>query len=103
MAVTGIIKVLCHVFDIPASLVSAATTMHDIGTLLMLLSLVAHVFFAVLLPRSWKMAPSMIHEWIDEKEVAAKHPAWYELLTIQSNIMPQAIYGILTLRRLRNS
>ena len=78
MAFTGITKALQHVVDLPVEVVSAATFIHDIGTLLMLLFLIAHVFFAVILPWSWKTAPSMIHGWIDEEEAKHEHPAWYE-------------------------
>lgn len=78
MAFTGIVKALQHIIDLPAGVVATATTLHDVGTILMVLFLVAHVFFAVVLPWSWKTAPSMIHGWIDEEEAKHEHPGWYE-------------------------
>lgn len=78
MAFTGIIKSIQHSIDLPGFLVSAATLLHDIGTVAMLLFLLAHVFFAVLVPWSWKTFPSMIHGWMPEEEAKKEHPGWYE-------------------------
>lgn len=78
MAITGILKALQHIFTFPNEFMAAVTFLHDVGTVLMLLFLVAHVFFAVILPWSWKTAPSMIHGWIDEEEAKQEHPGWYE-------------------------
>lgn len=78
MAFTGIIKSIQHSIDLPGFVVSAATLLHDIGTVAMLLFLLAHVFFAVLVPWSWKTFPSMIHGWMPEEEAKKEHPGWYE-------------------------
>lgn len=78
MAFTGIIKSIQHSIDLPGFVVSAATLLHDIGTVAMLLFLLAHVFFAVLVPWSWKTFPSMIHGWMPEGEAKKEHPGWYE-------------------------
>lgn len=78
MAFTGIIKSIQHSIDLPGFLVSAATLLHDIGTVAMLLFLLAHVFFAVLVPWSWKTFPSMIHGWMPEEEAKKEHLGWYE-------------------------
>lgn len=78
MAFTGIIKSIQHSIDLPGFLVSAATLLHDIGTVAMLLFLLAHVFFAVLVPWSWKTFPSMIHGWMPEEEAKKEHAGWYE-------------------------
>ena len=67
-----------HSIDLPGFVVSAATLLHDIGTVAMLLFLLAHVFFAVLVPWSWKTFPSMIHGWMPEEEAKKEHPGWYE-------------------------
>lgn len=78
MAFTGIIKSIQHSIDLPGFVVSAATLLHDIGTVAMLLFLLAHVFFAVLVPWSWKTFPSMIHGWMPEEEAKKERPGWYE-------------------------
>ncbi len=78
MAFTGIIKSIQHSIDLPGLVVSAATLLHDIGTVAMLLFLLAHVFFAVLVPWSWKTFPSMIHGWMPEEEAKKEHPGRYE-------------------------
>ena len=86
MAFTGIIKALQHVIDLPVDVVAGATLLHDVGTILMLLFLLAHVFFAVILPWSWKSATSMIHGWIDEEEARHEHPGWYDQILKEEKV-----------------
>lgn len=86
MAVTGIIKVTAHIWDLPASLMAATTLCHDVGAILMLLFLVAHVFFAVIIPSAHKTAPAMIHGWQPSDVAEKEHSAWYR--TIKDNSVP---------------
>ncbi len=78
VVVTGIIKALAHICDLPAELMGPVSWIHDIGAALMLLFLLAHVFFGVLIPIAWKAAPSMIHGYIDLEDARHEYPAWVE-------------------------
>lgn len=42
----------------------------------MLLFLVAHVFFAVIAPFSWKTFPSMFFGWMPREEAEKEHAGW---------------------------
>ncbi|MDA3935809.1 MAG: cytochrome b/b6 domain-containing protein, partial [Actinomycetota bacterium] len=57
--VTGLVKVLAHVVDVPAGLMGVITPAHDIATIAMLAFFIAHVFFAAILPMSWPVLGSM--------------------------------------------
>lgn len=87
MAATGIIKASAHIWDLPDGLMATTTLCHDIGAILMILFLVAHVFFAVIIPSAHKTAPSMIHGWQPVETAEKEHSAWYR--AIKNNPVPQ--------------
>lgn len=75
MAFTGIIKSIQHSIDLPGFVVSAATLLHDIGTVAMLLFLLAHVllrFLASLVVEDL----SLYDPWLEPEEEAKKEPPW---------------------------
>lgn len=78
--ISGAIKALAHIFDFPAEMMGVVFWAHDIGAVLMLLFLLAHVFFGVLIPIAWKAAPSMIHGYISLEDAEEEYPAWVEQL-----------------------
>lgn len=80
MAVTGIVKTLARWVDIPGEVMLAANWGHDLFAVLMLLFLLAHVFFAVLIPSSWKTFPSMLHGTVPFDHAKEEHAAWVEEL-----------------------
>lgn len=80
MAVTGIVKTLARWVDIPGEVMLAANWGHDLFAVLMLLFLLAHVFFAVVIPSSWKTFPSMLHGTVPFDHAKEEHAAWVEEL-----------------------
>lgn len=85
MALTGICKALAHVISMPETLMLVVTWAHDIGAILMLLFLLAHVFFGVLIPAAWKAAPSMIHGYVKLDEAREEFPAWIDSIEGKNN------------------
>lgn len=80
MAVTGIVKTLARWVDIPGEVMLVANWGHDLFAVLMLLFLLAHVFFAVVIPSSWKTFPSMLHGTVPFDHAKEEHAAWVEEL-----------------------
>ncbi len=80
MAITGIVKVLAHVVSMPEQVMTVATWAHDIGAAIMLLFLLAHVFFGALIPVAWKTVPSMIFGSVSLEHARHEHAAWIEEL-----------------------
>jgi formate dehydrogenase subunit gamma len=76
MVITGLIKSLAHLIDLPGELMNVTTWAHDIGALLMLVFLLAHLFFGTLLPIAWKTFPSMITGYMSVEVAKHEHPAW---------------------------
>ncbi len=80
MVVTGLIKTLARWISIPGEVLLVANWGHDICAVLMLLFLLAHVFFAVVIPSSWKTFPSMLHGTVPLDHAREEHAAWVEKL-----------------------
>lgn len=78
--VTGVVKVVAHVLDIPEPVMDAMTLVHDVFALLMLLFLVAHVFFAVFAPGSFPLFVSMVTGYLELDHAKADHAGWMEEL-----------------------
>ncbi len=76
MVVTGIIKALAHLVDLPGEFMNVVTWAHDIGAALMVLFLLAHIFFGALLPFAWKALPSIFTGYMDVEAAKHEHPAW---------------------------
>lgn len=77
LIVSGLVKAAAHVFvTLPDELMNVLTWTHDIAGAAMLLFLVAHVFFAVIAPFSWKTFPSMFFGWMPREEAEKEHAGW---------------------------
>ena len=83
MVLTGIIKALAHLIDMPGAFMNVITWAHDIGAALMILFFLAHIFFGVLLPSSWRSVPSIITGYMPLEVAEHEHPLWVE--TIKQN------------------
>lgn len=81
LIVSGLFKAAAHVFlTLPDELMNVLSWTHDIAGAAMLLFLVAHVFFAVIAPFSWKTFPSMFIGWMPREEAEKEHAGWLERL-----------------------
>lgn len=87
IAVTGLIKVTAHIADLPSTLMAVTTVVHDIAAALMILFLVAHVFFGVIIPSSHATAPSIVTGWQPLEVAKEEHQAWYD--AIKDNEIPE--------------
>ena len=79
--VTGLLKALAHVVDMPAGLMGATTLVHDVSTIAMLAFFLAHVFFAAILPMSWPVLKSMFTGYVSVEQAKKEHAGWYKRLT----------------------
>jgi formate dehydrogenase subunit gamma len=82
--VTGLLKALAHVVDMPGGLMGAATLVHDVSTVAMLAFFLAHVFFAAILPNSWPVLRSMFSGYVTVEQAQKEHAGWYRRLTERS-------------------
>ncbi len=81
LIVSGLFKAAAHVFlTLPEPLMNVMFWIHDIAAALMLVVLVAHVFFAVIAPFSWITFPSMLTGWMPREEAEKEHQGWLERL-----------------------
>lgn len=78
---TGLVKALAHVVDLPAGLMGATTLIHDIATVAMLAFFLAHVLFAAILPMGWPVLKSMFTGYVSVEQVKKEHAGWYKRLT----------------------
>jgi len=78
---SGIVKVLAHLMELPAWLVSAATPVHGVSTIAMLLFFLAHVFFSSVLPMSWPVLRSMFTGYVPREYAEKEHAGWYKRLS----------------------
>lgn len=85
---SGIVKALGHVFTFPEWVLNAATWVHDIFAVLMLVFFLAHVFFAAIAPFSWKTLPSMFTGYIPLDHAKEDHAAWVEELEEKGAVEP---------------
>lgn len=76
MVVTGLIKAVAHLVDLPGTFMNIVTWVHDIGGGLMLLFLLAHLFFGSIIPVAWKAFPSIITGYMKVEDAKHEHPAW---------------------------
>lgn len=78
IVITGVIKVSAHIWDIPGSIMSVTTTMHDVFAIGMALMVPAHIIGAALLPASWPLLRSMLTGYVKEDYAKHHHELWYE-------------------------
>ncbi|WP_457597521.1 cytochrome b/b6 domain-containing protein [Hydrogenimonas sp.] len=80
MGVTGLIKMMAHVWHLPTGLMTFATATHDWSTIVLVVLLLFHVVLAAVVPWAWPLLKSMITGWVPVAFVKAHHPGWYEEL-----------------------
>ena len=81
LVVSGLVKALAHVvLTLPDPFMNVITWTHDVAAALMLLFFLAHVFFAAVVPFSWKTFPSMIFGWMPREEAEREHKIWVRRL-----------------------
>lgn len=80
MAVTGLVKMMGHVFHLPTALLHTSTLTHDYGALILAVLLVFHIVLAALAPWAWPMMRSMIDGFVTIDFVRKTHKAWYKEL-----------------------
>jgi formate dehydrogenase subunit gamma len=78
--ISGLFKAAAHVISLPEGLMNAMTWAHDLFAALMLLFLLAHVFFAAVIPFAWKTLPSMFTGYVSLDHARKEHTAWLEQL-----------------------
>jgi len=79
--ITGFVKALAYVIDLPGGLVGAATFVHGVSTLAMLAFFLAHVLFAAILPSSWPILRSMFTGYMTREQAEKEHAGWFKRLS----------------------
>lgn len=78
--VTGVVKVIKNMgIVLNDSLLFWSTQLHNLGAVLLLFGVVAHLA-AFLIPANRKLMPSMFHGKVDEEYVRERHSIWYAKL-----------------------
>jgi len=85
---SGLIKVSAYIWNMPEGLMIAATLIHGICTVGIVLVLIVHVFLGAIIPPSWPLIRSMITGYVTEDYVKAHHVKWYK--EIKGNRKPIA-------------
>jgi len=80
LIVTGVVKVIKNLgFNLNDSLLFWSTQMHNLGSVLLLFGIIAHL--AAFIPAAnRKLLPSMFHGKVDEEYVKHRHSIWYKRL-----------------------
>ncbi|NYT00670.1 MAG: hypothetical protein GKB99_02965 [Methanocellales archaeon] len=77
---TGVIKTIRYVLDLPPTIAYVATIIHDIVAILIILLLIVHILTAAVIPPSWPLFKSMLTTKTSEEYVKGHHPEWYKKL-----------------------
>jgi cytochrome b subunit of formate dehydrogenase len=77
---TGVVKTIRYVIDIPPTIAYVATIIHDIVAILVILLLIVHIITAAIIPPSWPLFKSMLTTKTSEEYVKGHHPEWYKKL-----------------------
>jgi len=93
MIISGVIKALAHLVNMPGPFMNVVFWIHDIGALLLLLFFLAHIFFGVLLPVAWKSAPSIITGRISVATAEHEYPKWMEGIREREAAQGEAAQG----------
>jgi formate dehydrogenase subunit gamma len=86
VGLSGLVKVAAHLIDLPEALMGITTWVHDLSAALMLLFLLAHVFFGAVLPMAWKAFPSMITGYIKLEDAKEEYSAWTKELKMEESL-----------------
>lgn len=77
---TGVVKTIRYVIELPPTIAYVATIIHDIAAILVILLLIVHILTAAVIPPSWPLFKSMLTTKTSEEYVKEHHPEWYEKL-----------------------
>jgi cytochrome b subunit of formate dehydrogenase len=80
ITVTGLIKTLRYVYEIPSTVVATATTIHDLTAVAIGVMLVIHLLPLLLIPANWPLLMSIFRSTVPRKYVEERHPIWYKAL-----------------------
>ncbi len=86
LIVTGIFKVLAHAtLGLPPTVMHVMFIVHDVAGMLILLFLLAHVFFGAIIPDSWPGLHAMLSGYVSLDKVKKDYPGWYpDVLAFQA-------------------
>lgn len=82
VVVTGVIKLLKYLYEIPSSVLTTATTIHDLSTIAVGIMVVIHLLPLLVVPANWMLLLSMFKMTVTRKYVEERHPAWYKRLSV---------------------
>jgi hypothetical protein len=85
---TGLVKTLRYAWPIPTGFVAAATWVHDISSVAIVVWLFVHVASTALVPRNWPLLKSMVTSRVSEEYVKQHHPVWYRELSAGGQAPP---------------
>jgi cytochrome b subunit of formate dehydrogenase len=85
VVVTGVIKMLKYLYEIPGSVLATATTIHDLATIAISIMIVIHMLPLLIVPANWMLLLSMFKTTVSRKYVEERHPAWYKRLNVASS------------------
>ncbi len=97
IVVTGLIKVLRYVYEIPSAVVATTTAIHDLTAIAIGVMLVIHLLPLLLVPANWPLLLSMFKTTVPRKYAEERHPLWYKQL--QSSRKAQEMAGETTQER----
>jgi cytochrome b subunit of formate dehydrogenase len=89
IVVTGIIKLLKYIYTIPGSIVTTATTIHDLATYAIGVMLIFHLLPLLLVPANWPLLLSMFKSTVPRAYVEERHPVWYKRLKVAQRQQPE--------------
>jgi len=80
LILTGFVKLLPRMMEIPSTLVSSSTWIHDACALFMLILVFFHVLLAAVVPWSWPLLKSMFTGHVSLEFAKDEHASWVEQL-----------------------
>lgn len=80
LILTGFIKILPRMMDIPTALLASSTWVHDASALFMLILFFFHVLLAAVVPWSWPLLKSMFTGHVSLEFAQDEHASWVEQL-----------------------
>lgn len=86
VVLTGFIKVVAHIWNIPAGVMEITTFAHDLFALGIIVTLIVHIVMGAIVPWSWPLLRSMLTGFVSEDYVKHNHEKWYEELTGREEI-----------------
>lgn len=86
--VSGMLKVAAHSVNMPSLVMGVSNAAHDVATVVMLLFILPHIFFAAILPVSWPILRSMFTGYVPLDYAEHEHAGW--VVELQSTAAEEA-------------